>query len=102
MCFAKREQLKTYSFYCASPFIATAGDNERKRRRERSLFVFEFINPCGGQSSESIAMPFAKDTKIFLYTPGGQFEGRIFLVDKFSCESLITKAAAPMRGGAHR
>ena len=70
MCYVLCEErkLKTYSFYCASPFIATAGDNERKRRRERSrLFVFEFIDPCGGQTSESIA--FAKDTNIFLYTP---------------------------------
>ena len=61
MCYVLCEErkLRIYSFYCASPFIATAGDNERKRRRE-SLFVFEFIDPCGGQSSESIA--FAKDT----------------------------------------
>ena len=55
MCYVLCEErkLKIYSFYCASPFIATAGDNERKRRRERSLF--EFIDPCGGQTSESIA-----------------------------------------------
>ena len=82
MCYVLCEErkLKIYSFYCASPFIATAGDNERKRRRERSLF--EFIDPCGGQSSESIgnSMP-----KIFAKSSGKipKIENILILWTKF-------------------